>query len=200
MIIGLTGKNGSGKGVVADLLIARGFVFHSLSDVIRREIQKSGEAITREKMIAVGKSLRHEGGIGVLAQKILPEISDGKNHVVDSIRNPGEVTVLKTLPDFILLSIEADQQTRFERCRVRARENEPTTLAGFIHLEDQELHSADPAAQQLVATAGLADAVIQNDGGMKELEEKLDVLLMKTPHPALPPRGEGGRRPGEGRD
>ena len=45
MIIGLTGKNGSGKGVVAAFLKERGFIFHSLSDVIREEIKKQAKGI-----------------------------------------------------------------------------------------------------------------------------------------------------------
>ena len=35
MIIGLTGKNASGKGEAAKFLESRGFHYHSLSDVLR---------------------------------------------------------------------------------------------------------------------------------------------------------------------
>ena len=39
MIIGLTGKNGSGKGEVAEFLKKRGYTYFSLSDEIR-EVMK----------------------------------------------------------------------------------------------------------------------------------------------------------------
>jgi len=38
MIIGLTGKNASGKGEIARFLQERGFTFMSLSDVLRDEL------------------------------------------------------------------------------------------------------------------------------------------------------------------
>jgi dephospho-CoA kinase len=48
MIIGLTGKNGSGKTEVSEYLKNRGFEYHSLSDEIRNEIRRRGLEITRE--------------------------------------------------------------------------------------------------------------------------------------------------------
>ena len=62
MIIGLSGKNASGKGVVAEFLKSKGFYFFSLSDVIREEIRERGEEITRQRLIEVGNELRSKHG------------------------------------------------------------------------------------------------------------------------------------------
>lgn len=179
MIIGLTGRNGSGKGTVADILKARGFLYFSLSDMIREEIRHTGHDVTRERMIAMGRKLRQEGGPGVLADKVLNFLLPGKDYIVDSIRNPGEVRHLKRRHDFFLLSVEAEQKVRFERCVTRARENDPATLEEFIRLEEVELSSQDETSQQLVATEKLADAVVQNDGTVTELEKNLDLALQR---------------------
>jgi len=178
MIIGLTGKNGSGKGVVADYLKSGGFIYFSLSDIIREEIKSQGKKICRETLIETGRKLRTDGGPSVLAEKLLGKLDIDKNYIVDSIRNPAEVKTLKKRNDFHLINVEADQKIRFERIKTRARENDPTTFKKFVELEKKELKSADPAAQQLVDTAKLADLTIENNESMRELEQKVrDILI-----------------------
>lgn len=179
MIIGLTGKNGSGKGTVAELLVKRGYEYHSLSDVIRVEIRKLGQDVTRERMIETGRRLRNEGGPGALAELVLKELKPGVRYIVDSVRNPGEVDVLKRREDFVLIDVEADREVRFRRCLARAREGDPVTISEFIRLEEAELKSADQAAQQLEDTAARADAVIRNDSTLEDLEARLEALLKR---------------------
>lgn len=188
MIIGLTGRNGSGKGVVADFLKTGGFTYYSLSDVIRAEIQKNGDTITREKLIAMGRKLREDGGPAALAELILPKLDIDKNYIVDSIRNPAEVKALKKRADFTLINVDADQKIRFERIKKRARENDPTEFDEFVRLENEELVNHNPAAQQLVETAKLADYTVTNNDAMRELESqikdtlKIIISLQKRPN------------------
>jgi dCMP deaminase len=177
MIIGLTGKNGSGKTAVSDYLKSRGFEYYSLSDEIRQEIGRRGLEITREVLIEVGNELREKFGPGVLAERILRNLENDQNYVIDSIRNPYEVDALKQRSDFTLLAVEADQTVRFERSRARARENAAQTLHQFIEEEERELNSDNPANQQLHATRQKADLVIANDGTLDELHRRLDRLL-----------------------
>ena len=58
MILGISGFNGAGKGVVVRFLEARSFYPLSLSDVIRDELREKGLEETRERMIETGRSLR----------------------------------------------------------------------------------------------------------------------------------------------
>lgn len=178
MIIGLTGKNGSGKGVVADYLKSGGFIYYSLSDIIREEIQASGKEVNRENLINMGRKLREEGGPSALADKIISKLDVDKNYIVDSIRNPAEVKVLRTRKDFYLICVDADQRVRFERTKKRARENDPIDFEKFVELEERELQNSNPAAQQLNETANLADVVIMNNESLRELENRArDVIL-----------------------
>ena len=176
MIIGLTGRNGSGKTAVLEYLRNRGFEAHSLSDEIREEIRIRGREITRDVLIEVGNELRTSFGPGVLADRVLRTLED-RNYVIDSIRNPGEVEVLKSRDDFSLLAVEADVEVRFERSRQRARENAARTLQQFIEEESRELDSDNPASQQLNATRQKADLVVTNNGTLEELHRQLDTLL-----------------------
>ncbi|MBI1882856.1 MAG: AAA family ATPase [Chlamydiae bacterium] len=177
MIIGLTGRNGSGKGTVAEFLKQKGFIYTSLSDVIREEMKERSIPITRENLIRIGNELRTQGGPSVLADKILTQLDHDKNYAVDSIRNPHEAKALKARRDFILAYVDAALETRFERIKARGRENDPQTLEEFIRLENLERNSKNPTSQQLDETQALADIVIQNNGTLDVLNEQIIQIL-----------------------
>jgi dCMP deaminase len=177
MIIGLTGKNGSGKTQISEYLKNRSFEYHSLSDEIREEIHRRGLEITRDTLIRTGNDLREKYGPGILAERVLSNLGIDQNYVIDSIRNPYEVDVLKRRKDFILVAVEADPAIRFERSRKRGRENAAQTLEQFIEEEKRELDSSNPANQQLNVTREKAGLVVANDGTLDELHKHLDQLL-----------------------
>ncbi|MFA5811644.1 MAG: deaminase [bacterium] len=169
MIIGLTGKNGSGKGVVARFLTDSGYEYHSLSDTLREELAERGLEVTRERLIAIGNELRSANGAGVLAERTLIKLGPEAHAVVDSIRNPFEVEVLRRRKDFHLLSVEAEPQVRFERVRARNREGDPQTYEAFLDVEAREAQTPDPTTQQMNRTAEMADAIVFNNGTVEEL-------------------------------
>jgi dCMP deaminase len=163
--------------VVSDYLRSRGFEFYSLSDAIRDELRARGEEITRSRLIEVGNELREKYGAGVLAERILAGVESDHNYVIDSIRSPHAVEVLRGRPDFRLLALEADALLRFERSRLRGRENAPETLERFLAEEARELGSGNPAGQQLDATRKLADLVVTNNGTLEQLHRHLDEVI-----------------------
>src|SRR5262245_1929150 len=174
LVLGITGPNAAGKGEVSGILAARGFSTHSLSDVVREEAAARGLPPEREHLIRIGTLLRREGGAGVLAERMLPRI--GARDVVDSIRNPAEVTVLRGIPGFVLVGVEAPARLRFDRSRRRARAGDPESFEAFEERERQE-NTTDPAGQQLAATFRLADRVLVNDGDLDALRARVDDLL-----------------------
>lgn len=175
--IGVTGPNASGKGEVANYLQRfHGYHCRSLSDVIREEAHRRGQEPLREVLIPLGNELRKRHGPGALAELILPDLDPPA--LIDSIRNPVEVEVLRGLEGFVLISVAAPEEVRFQRSLARARPGDPRTAEEYREREAQE-NSSNPAAQQLNATAELADVVLVNDGDLDELGEKLDALLVE---------------------
>ena len=174
LVLGLTGSNAAGKGEVAAYLGHLGFSLHSLSDVVREEAARRGLPPERRHLIRIGTLLRREAGAGVLAERILPRL--GTRDVVDSIRNPAEVAVLRRLERFVLLGVRASEDVRFRRGLNRGRGGDPETLEEFRARERQE-NTADPAAQQLEATFRLSDSVVDNDGDLPALHRTIDRLL-----------------------
>lgn len=118
--------------------------------------------------------LRKDGGPGVLARRILPRLR-GRD-VVDSIRHPAEVEVLRTLPRFILLGLDAPLPLRFQRSISRGRLGDGATLEEFIRKEARENSDSD-AGQQLARTLRLADICIINDGTIADLAARLIAAL-----------------------
>ncbi len=188
MIIGLTGKNASGKGEVAQVLKDGGFYYLSLSDLLRDELAQRKLEVTRENLIQVGTELRQRYGGGVLADRALQKIDVDKNYIVDSIRNPREVEVLRRLKSFRLVHVTALTDSRFNRIKSRNREGDPSNLDEFKTLEEREAASADPNAQQLDETAKLADIELENNQGLEELRERVKevvrALAKKNPRPS----------------
>ena len=176
MLIGLTGRNASGKGEAAKYLQKKSFYYHSLSDVIRDEVTKRGVPMTRENLIATGNELRQTFGPAVLAERILARLDNDKHYVIDSIRNPSEVEALRRSSNFKLLAVSAPIEVRFERLKGRAREGDPLTFEKFAELENREL-AGDSNSQNLVAVEKLADAVLTNDGAIEKLHAEIDRIV-----------------------
>ena len=174
LVVGLTGPNASGKGEVASFLASLGFSVHSLSDVVRDEATRLGLDHSRDTLIRVGVEMRSRHGPGALARRVLPRLTD--RAVVDSIRNPGEVAVLRRLPRFLLLGIDAPQPLRFQRSLLRGRLGDGATLEDFASKEERE-NSTTRAGQQLLATLAQADIVIVNDGTIGDLRRRVREAL-----------------------
>ncbi len=179
MIIGLTGKNGSGKGEVAKYLQERGFCYYSLSDVLREEVLREGKSISRDVLVETGNRLRREMGPGALAEKIFARLDPEKHYVIDSVRHPTEVQVLKRRSDFLLASVKAPERLRFERLRQRGRENDPSTFEEFLALEQREAASQNATDQQLDKAISLADVTLENAGALKMLHDRVKEVLLE---------------------
>lgn len=177
MIIGLTGKNGSGKGEVAKFLMERGFHYYSLSDVVREEARRQGREVTREILIATGNDLRSQHGPGVLAEKIFERLDPDKHYVIDSVRHPSEIQILRRRSDFLLANVNAPEEVRFERLKARGREKDPQTLQEFIAVEKREASSANASDQQLDHAIHLSDVTIDNAGPLETLHAKVKEIL-----------------------
>jgi len=173
-LIGLTGTNGAGKGEVAAYFVKKGYRYFSLSDLIRDELRKKGDEVTRDNLIRMGNKLREKLGADILARLVMKKIKE--KAVIDSIRNPREVEYLRKQKNFILLAVDAPIEIRYERVKKRGRKESAENLREFIHKEEEEMTSHEKA-QQLGNCMSMADVTIINDGSLEDLCQKLEALL-----------------------
>jgi dCMP deaminase len=176
MIIGITGYYSAGKDSVADHLVKRSFIHNSLSDAIREEAKNRKIKITRENLIKLGNELRKKEGPNVLAKRAMKKIDTARHHVVTSIRNKNEILALKEMDNFLLIYLRAPIEKRFERLRLRNREEDPKSVEELKQKELQE-QSIDIEQQQLHLATKMADVTINNDGTLEDLHKKLDRFL-----------------------
>ena len=175
MIIGLTGIIGCGKGTIAKLLVEKGFVYSSLSDVIRDEISSKNEVITRERLTRTAKELRNKGGPGIFAKMLISKLDSNKNLIVDSFRHPDEIKLFKkTFNNFLLINVSAPLPVCLNRIITRNRENDPRTLDELKAQLDKENNDNN---QRMNDTINLADITIENDSTLEELKNKISSLL-----------------------
>ena len=180
IVFGLTGKNASGKGTVAEILKKKNFTYHSLSDSLRDELKLLKKEETRENLIDIGNELREKGGPGVLADKLIPKLNFENNHIVDSIRNPLEVISLRKetlLRRFFLISVDANSRLRYDRLCSRGRIGDTDSWEKFVEQEKKEENVDDPNKQQLSRTMQMADYNIDNSGTLEELEAQVNKII-----------------------
>lgn len=173
MIVGLTGPNASGKGEAAAYLRSRGFIYHSLSDILREEGEKAGVEPSRKNLIKLGNELRRKKGPSILARRVMANLVEARDNIVDSIRNPAEVTELRKVKDFVLIGIDAPAEVRFKRSMERKRPGDAPTLREFIESEEKE-NKEGVENQQLKKCLEMADIIIINDSTIDELHRKID--------------------------
>lgn len=180
MIIGLTGSFCSGKDTVADYLVKeKGFTHYSLSDVIRDEIRRRGQQVTRDTLVKTGTELRTRYGYQVLARRVLRKLKKGKNYIITSIRHSGEVAALRKNKGFRLIFVDAPSRVRFNRMTARKRENDPSTYRDFLALERKESQTKG-AGQQLGKCRECADLRINNAGSdISRLYKAVDKLIAR---------------------
>ncbi len=180
MIIGLTGSLAAGKGVVADFLKKKGFVYISLSDELREILKENKIQITRENLQLWGNKLREEKGSDVLAKRAIDKIKNQeyKKVVVDGIRNPAEIDSLRNLlTNFFLVAVDAPEKVRFERMISRNRESDPITWENFVRVDKKDKGVGEKSSGQGVGKCiKKAKFVLINDGSLEEVNKKVERL------------------------
>ncbi len=180
MIIGLTGSLAAGKGVVANFLKKKGFVYLSLSDELREIMKENKIQLTRENLQNWGNKLREEQGSEVLARRVSEKIKNQeyKRAIIDGIRNPAEVDFFeKNLKNFFLVSVDASSKIRFERMASRNRESDPMEWNDFVRADKRDKGVGEKASGQGVAKCmKKAKFVLMNEGSLEEVEKKIEKL------------------------
>jgi dephospho-CoA kinase len=189
-IIGLAGTNGSGKDTVGAILAKyHGYLFISVTDLLRDELRSRGLPVERQYLRALSAEWRRQSGLGVLVDKAMEAYEAAgrqyKGVVMASLRNPGEADRIHELGG-TLVWIDADPRVRYQRVtanahsRGRAAEDDKT-YQEFLAEEAAEMHrleGEDDATLHVAAVKDEADLSIENSGDdLAVLEEQIKTTL-----------------------
>ena len=178
IIIGITGTNGAGKGTVVDYLVQKkAFVHFSARAYITKLLEKEGKEANRENLIERGNELREKYGPSAIAILLYDEaVKTGQNCIIESIRTLGEIELLRSKGNFILLAVDADPKIRYERVVLRALATDKVSFEKFVELEKIEMENTDPNKQNISVCVKNADFVIQNNGDLEELYRQIEEI------------------------
>jgi cytidylate kinase len=172
LIIGLSGTNGSGKDTVGHILAEKhGFLFISVTDLLRAEAGRRGLPVEREVLRTISAEWRRELGLGVLVDKAVAEYEVVKSRyhgvAIASLRNPGEADRVHDFGGTVVW-IDADPRTRYERIQANAvirgrAEEDNKTYEQFLAEEEAEMHSSgDAATLDMAGVKAKADVFMEN--------------------------------------
>jgi len=183
MIIGITGTNGAGKGVVVDYLVQqKGFTHFSSSGRISEILKERGMELSRTNMRAVGNELRAKYGSGYLVEVALAEAKKRglTNVAIESIRSTGEAEVLKQAGGKLLM-IDAERKIRYERIFARKSGKDLIDFETFVLQEEREWFGTEGAFDMNIRPVmEMADHRIENNISLSDLYQQIDDFLQKA--------------------
>jgi len=181
IIIGITGTLGAGKGEIVNYLVnKKGFIHFSVSDYLKKEINKRKLPINRESMRIVANEIRTKYGAGFIVDFLYKKAkTTNKNSIIESIRTLGEVNTLKEKGNFYLFAVNADPKIRFERIKKRESEKDNVNFKEFINAERKEMNNKDPSKQNLKECIKNANYKFDNNGTFENLHQQIDKTLQE---------------------
>jgi dephospho-CoA kinase len=165
-VMGVCGLAGSGKSFVTEVAKNHGFIIYNMGDVIREEALKRNMSTND-----VAVQLRKEKGNNIVAKIIVEKIKENKNQtfIIEGIRSLFEVEFFeKSFNNFEILSIFSSPKTRFNRLKMRNREDDNQTYEKFKERDERELNF------------GIANVIVNsnyliiNESGLEEYKKNLN--------------------------
>jgi predicted nuclease with RNAse H fold/dephospho-CoA kinase len=159
MVIGISGRICAGKTTTARFLEELGFAYTRFSLVIDDEIVARGETPDRAKRQAMGFEINRTKGQRWLCEKAMDRVAANKHIVIDGLRFPEDHTFFfeRFGSEFIHLHIQTRDELRAARYREHEQDGVPFEVA-----------DAQPVEGKIGELAGLASAVLSNEGSLAE--------------------------------
>jgi len=180
IILGFVGPLAAGKGTACKYLTEHyDAIIYKFSSPLRDVLARLYRDITRENLQNLSSSLRQTFGDDLLASVIAGDVKTGTAAfmAVDGVRRLPDIAHLKDISGFALVSINADQKTRWERMTRRGEnaDDATKTLEQFILDEQKE------AEIHIAEVAKTAQFSIDNNGSLDQLHTQIDNII-KTIH------------------
>jgi dephospho-CoA kinase len=183
-VVGICGTNGSGKGLVSEILKKLiGSIPVSAREMILSLAKEEGFEINNRDDTKAYNDKRHKEGKSLGKDFIrMYNVPENKDKVItfESIRRPKEIELFRKVlgKDFILVSVDAPIETRYSRVTDR---KSVTDLVDFEKFKEQEIAESIGTLDyemNIVKCMGLADVKLVNDGSMEEFEQIIKAKLL----------------------
>lgn len=175
-IIGLVGRQGSGKGTVATYLVEKqNAVVFRFSAFLNSVLDLLAIPRSRTNLIKLSTCLRETFGEDALSYAVVKAATTSENPVivVDGIRRIEDIAALEPLPNFTLIEISVPEEIRFARMKNRGEKAGESTMTWEKFKADEEA----PTEVTIPQVAKRATVHLDNTGTPEELIEQLKKFL-----------------------
>ena len=184
-IIGLVGPFGSGCSYVAEKIAdIFGYEVLSLSDVLKNDFKlqyPNKKKVVRQDLQDFGDKIRKEKGCDYLAKTICERIKldENKSYIVDSIRNPEEVNILRrSFAQFFLFGVFAEPDLRWKR----VNEKYNNDRRAFNEDDKRDSNEGIEHGQRVTDSFRMADIILLNNENIIEGNKNEEIFLAKLKH------------------
>jgi len=184
IVIGVIGKNASGKDELIDYLVRRcGLVKYSLGDIVRDIAQREERSLDREDLHQVTQEYYQRFGRDYFAHRLIGKVVAESPHLVGitGIRSPTDVDTLAGYwgDTFLLVHVQVDDPlVRYHRMRERDSARDPDQIEDFYQQEESEqaIFHIDQAIEK-------ADMHIENNGSLEEYYQHIEDKIIRQVFP-----------------
>ncbi len=171
-VIVLIGRISSWKDYAGDFLASKLWWEHrGISSSLRLIARERGVTESRENLIKIWKEVAKNYGDSYLAE-ILVNNSAANLLIISWPRQIGQIEYLKNHTDCVIIWIEADMKTRYDRMLKRWKIAENISFEKFVEVEKLE----EWWIQDVWRCLDLCDRIIENNWDIEEFERKLGTL------------------------
>ncbi len=178
IIFGLVGPLASGKGTSAAYLKQKYQASaYRFSTMLRDLLDRIHLKKNRDNLIKMSEAIREKFGEHIMAKTMAADAEKDAGHIVviDGIRRQADIEYLSKNPGFILVSIDADIETRYDRLTKR-EENTDDNEKTFAQFKADHQRSTELTIPRVMKQA---DDHIDNNGSISDLHLQLDNLIKK---------------------
>lgn len=178
IIIGFTGLIASGKGTAAKYFEENYQAStYRFSTMLRDALDRFYLPHSRENMVKISEIMRQTFGQDIMAKVMAEDASRDQNKivVVEGIRRIPDITYLRQLPNFKLVRLVAEPETRHSRLTKRRENPDDETKTYEQFLADHQ----HPTELTIPEVMGHADVEVNNNGDLEALYRQLDQLIAK---------------------
>lgn len=175
-IFGFTGKPWSGKSEAVLIAKQKNIPVIRMGDFVWNEVKKRNLSINSENVGHVAQEMRDEHGSTIWAKKtvdVINELTSGETVVIDGIRSMEEVDYFRShLSDpFQLVAITASDELRYNRAKLRNREDDSTSETA---IRNRDAREKKWGIDQVIEAA---DIIIGNESTLAYFQDKISKLF-----------------------
>jgi len=176
LIIGIAGEIAAGKTTVSDYLKEKyGAITFRFSDMLSDILDRLYLPREREQYQILSKALRQNFSEDLMSKVLTKDVQTSEHNLIitEGIRRPTDVTYLKDLEGFVMIALNVEPKTRYERLLTRGEKADDVTKTW----EEFEREDNAESEQKIREIKEDAQYNIDNNGSIEELYAAIDTII-----------------------